>query len=861
LLTPLLLWVFCQTPAPPPPKPESAAEAKPEASRRVELNLLRKEDSQAGESRRNENVQFNLVDNNALKELNIRLGTSATITPEFQPDRNYFGSEYGNAPPPGIHLAPAAGRGFHGGAYFSHLNTAFSARSFFQAGAVKPAHENDYGFQAGFAPWARARLQLDGSQQRIRGFVNGNVLVPRPDERTPLAQDPAVRALVARFLAAYPTELPNRTDVNPRALNTNSPQTINNHTGGLRLDQTLAQRDRLTALYSFTTQHVEAFQLVKGQNPNTDTRSHRARLTWARSWSARTVTELSAGLDRVGSLLLPERNAVGPMVSVAGLETLGPQGSIPIDRAQNVFRYAGAARLKRASHEWFTGFGVLRRQMNGIETDAHRGFFSFANDFGRDSITNFRMGLPTQHIVSVGDVHRGYRNWDLQFFAGDKWQASRNLTVTFGLRYQPVTTPAEVNQRNIIPYQCDCNNLAPQLGLAYRLPGAWGVLRANYGLHFGEIFPVTFSQVRFSPPGSVKLVILAPNLINPLTALGQTGTAQSVRGNLYLLSPDLVTPYSHQYSLSWETAIARDWRVQLGYVGSRQDKLLLMIYRNRAHPVPNIAQTTATINERRPNPSLAEIREVVNGSRGYYDAGRVALVVPRWRGLSLDIAYWFSKAIDLGSAYTNTGADADSRISRSQWEYEQHNDMKGLSPFDQPHAFLARAAYTTPKAAGSRGRWVSSWQFSVVTLQKSGTPFNVQAGSDGPGFGNVDGNGGDRPNLVDPSILGRTIGNPDTSRARLPRDAFSYMRPTDPRGNLGRHVFRKGPLNNVNASLARSFSLGGDRQLTVRAESINFLNTPQFAEPGPDLANPNFAQITNTLNDGRTFRFSMRFGW
>src|SRR6476659_3366787 len=65
---------------------------------RTELNLLGKVDTASGESRRNENVQFNLIDNNALKELNIRLGTNATIVQEFFPDRNYFGVEFGNPP-------------------------------------------------------------------------------------------------------------------------------------------------------------------------------------------------------------------------------------------------------------------------------------------------------------------------------------------------------------------------------------------------------------------------------------------------------------------------------------------------------------------------------------------------------------------------------------------------------------------------------------------------------------------------------------------------------------------------------------------------------------------------------------------
>lgn len=841
------------------PQTEASAKAdepgKPvEATKRLELNLLGKTDTGAGESRRNENIQFNLVDNNALKELNVRLGATATIVQEFKPERNYFGAELGNAPSATIHVVPANRSKFHGNVYWSHLNSIFSARSFFQVGDVKPARDNDYGFSV-----QNRWLQIDASQQKLRGQVNGNVLVPKPDERTVLTTDPAARAIVGRFLAAYPTVLPNRTDINERALNTNAPQTINNNNALIRLD--LPQRDwgRAIALYSFTSQHVEAFQLVAGQNPNTDTKNHRARLTWMKSFGT-TVAEATAGFDRIGSLLVPERNAVGPMVSISGLTTLGPLAVIPIDRSLNMFRYGGQVRHQQGNHNFTAGFTLLRRQLNGSETDAHRGVLSFANDFGRDAMTNFRLGFPTQYIVSIGDIHRGFRNWDLQFYAGDSWRIRPNVQINYSLRYQPVTTPYEVNNLNKIPYPCDCNNFAPQLGIAWRPDKArLGTIRLAYGLQYGEIYPVTFQQVRFSPPGSVKIVVTAPSLVNPLGALTQAGDAPAAKGNLYLLAPDLRTPYSHQYNFSWEPDWGSKWKVQFGYVGSRAHKLLLMWYLNRAHAVPGIAQTTATINIRRADPNYAEKRLVINGSSGYFDAARATLLVPRWKGLSVDASYWFSKAIDLGSAYSNTAYDVDSRLSRSQSEYNQHADMKGPSAFDQPHSFLVRSSYAL--AAGPN-RLLRNWTLSSVVLLKSGTPFQVVTGSDGPGFGNVDGNGGDRPNIDDPSILGRTIGNPDTSTRLLPRSAFSYPGPLQEfGGNLGRDTFRKGGIYNVNASLSRTFVVRGDQRVTVRAESINFFNTPQFAEPGLEVTNPNFGVITNTLNDGRTFRFSVQLGW
>src|SRR5260370_2514841 len=117
-----------------------AQEASPTAdARRLELNLIGKTNTAAGESRRNENVQFNPVDNNGLKELNIRLGATATIVKDVRPERGYFSAEFGNPPTAVLHV-PAFRIGFHREVWETHQNSVFSARSFFHRGCVKPAH-------------------------------------------------------------------------------------------------------------------------------------------------------------------------------------------------------------------------------------------------------------------------------------------------------------------------------------------------------------------------------------------------------------------------------------------------------------------------------------------------------------------------------------------------------------------------------------------------------------------------------------------------------------------------------------------------------------------------------------------------
>jgi hypothetical protein len=834
------------------------------ARERTTLNLHGQVAAGDGESRRNENVQLTLLDNNVLKELNQRLGTTATIVQEFRVEENYFGVEFGGDPKTALHIDAAGGPGFHGQIFWSHNNSLFSARSFFQAGDVQPARTNDYGFSLAVPLSAKTFLTVDGSQRKLRGQVNGNVLVPAADERTPTTTDPAEVAQVNRILGAFPNQLPNRTDINPRALNTNAPQSVDDHRANATLDYAVDDKDHLTLRYGLTLQDVEAFQLVGGQNPDTTTKNHQARITWSRVWSPATTTDFSGGYDRISSLLVPEETSLGPAYVFSRIiESVGPF-DVPVDRAQNVFRYAARVRHIRGGHLLTAGGELLRRQINGFESLDSLGLFRFSQDFGLDVVGNLLAAQPSEYRQAIGSPHRGFRNWDVQLYLGDEWKVNSKLTLSLGLRYEPVTPATEVNNLSEISYDCDCNNVAPRFGFAFRASDRWGVFRGAYGLQYGEIFPATFMQTRFNPPGVLLISVTTPDLLDPLKNLTPADLDPNARSGLIRLDPELASPYSHQYNFSWELRPHKNWAVELAYVGSRSHKLLTAWYLNRARPVDGIAQTTQTVDSRRPDQHFFEIQHALNGSRGYFDAAKITLRIPRWARLTADASYWWSKAIDLGSDYTSTGASFDAFRNRSPSEFEAHGLLRGPSNFHQPHAMLWRVQYETGGAGAPNG-WLRKifghWELSVVVLLKSGTPFTITSGSDGPGFGNVDGSGADRPHVIDPAVLGLTVDNPDTSQKLLPASAFAFIGPTDEAGNLGRNTFRKDSVWNINSGLSRRFTVATDRTLLFRAESLNFLNHPQFAEPGTNLSSRSFAAITNTLNDGRTFRFLLEFNF
>jgi hypothetical protein len=390
-----------------------------------------------------------------------------------------------------------------------------------------------------------------------------------------------------------------------------------------------------------------------------------------------------------------------------------------------------------------------------------------------------------------------------------------------------------------------------------------------------------------------------PPLVNSLSAgapdlheIADIPTLQPVPGRvsgLGSLDAEAALPYSHVYNFGIEKELPGAMMLRVGYEGSRTIKLFTGLSQNRALPDPRpecnvplairACNTSADAEARRPNKSYRRIYNIVNGSLGYYDALQLSLSKRRTRGLAFEARYNFAKAMDTAIAdFGDTGNGGDV----SQTEQEVIGDLKAVSSFDTPHSLTLTWSYEIPQLTGALAApgWLSSafskWTISGTTTMRSGTPFSVFTGSDGPGRGNIDTEGSDRPNLTDPSILGLSFDDPNTSQQRMgavgcrevsPGNVVPYFQcpafdtniPVGGAGNIGFRTFRKDGTNNWNLALARSFSLGAaERQLQFRAEFYNLMNHAQFAAPGSTLTAPTFGQITNTVNKGRVSQLSLR---
>src|SRR5262245_36201506 len=235
--------------------------AKAEAAGATAPQAATPQNQQQVTAQRNENIQINQIDNNALVERLGRDGAQARPIQDFSAIRADYGATFGGMGANINIIGMDRKSAYHGELYETLQNSVFNARTFFQVGPVKPMRRNQYGFNFS-GPILNNKLSfvLAGEEIRQSGYVNGNVLVPLADERTPRTTYPALYALIAKWLAAYPKELPNRTEIDPRMLNTNALQTIRTSGGNFRLDYDANADRRFAARYSLQDTFIDSFE-------------------------------------------------------------------------------------------------------------------------------------------------------------------------------------------------------------------------------------------------------------------------------------------------------------------------------------------------------------------------------------------------------------------------------------------------------------------------------------------------------------------------------------------------------------------------------------------------------------------------
>jgi hypothetical protein len=550
-------------------------------------------------------------------------------------------------------------------------------------------------------------------------------------------------------------------------------------------------------------------------------------------------------------------NAGIPSINISNFSGLGGGGTNWY-QFDTTFQVSNVTAYTRGSHNVRFGFDLRRLATGRRAANDPRGRFDFTGNITGYSVADFMLGLPRTVIPPTDQIQGHVGGWRNGFFINDVWQASRDLTLSLGLRYE-LNTPIQTyeglvsmlaeDQETLIPathpakgfefHEGNYKDFAPRLGATYRL-GEKTVLRAGFGIYYNPNQMNTFTFLTNNPPLAAVTTftsdVSTPPLLSFSNPFGPVGPA----GRPDVISPTRELPNARkdQWSFDIQRELWRGTAVDLQYVGSHTSHLDRSFFNNTPVPGPG------PVDSRRPSTNYRSRRIIANDLVADYDAVSIILRKRMSHGLQADVHYTWSKTRDMATHSNGGGQTMDN--------YDVWRDY-GPSNWDIPHRFVASYLYDIPFLKESPNAFLkyvaAGWQISGVTTIQSGSPVNITFSQD---LANIGITGLQRPDLVgavpDLNCQPNSAGANDVERRQLINcyDASAFALPSQfTFGNAGRNILR-GPKNvSTDLSFMKNIPVGGNARLQVRVEMYNIFNNVNYGNPNASFGSAGFGRITS----------------
>jgi trimeric autotransporter adhesin len=635
--------------------------------------------------------------------------------------------------------------------------------------------------------------------------------------------------------------------------------------------------------YNFNSQRSNTLSNFVGIGGHQSSRNQSVTLGLAHNWSPRLVENLSLNWSRSRSELLSD-NSFGTNiaanlgitgVSVSPIDFGIPQISftdfsglndpIPSLVRNQTLRLADSITWTHVKHTMTFGGELRRIQLNTQSNPNPRGGFIFTGLATGNDFADFLLGLPFNTTEQFGDPNLYLRSWGVAAYAQDDWRVSKTFTLQYGLRYEAVTPPVEIND-NLV--NLDIANLADVIVVAHGQPNlsAPGLPRALVHGNYGNLEPrIGFAwQPKFIKPKTVvrggysifynesiyntlarELAFQAPiSTVQTLTTTSTApltfqngfpssgGSSSSFISNTEAVDPDYKNGYAQIWNLGTETTLSPSWILDLTYTGTKGTDLDILRAPNRA-PLGTLSDE---IQASRVDPNATGFTFDQSGANSIYNALQVRLVHRFTHGFLIQGIYTYGKSLDDSSSIGGGSATVEQQDGNLHGEY-------GLSTFDVRHQLRAVTMWELP--FGQRDRWANhgwkehvfgDWRLQNIFTWQTGTPFTVLLG----GVASDNGTGANfslRPDITGDPNRGICGGSPGAFF-----NAGVFTLPTDANGNLAYGDEPRGAVEgpcqfNWNASLAKTFRFGPDRrhQLNLSWQVTNLTNTPSYTGIGTVL--------------------------
>jgi hypothetical protein len=698
----------------------------------------------------------------------------------------------------------------------------------------------------------------------------------------------------------------------------NGTSNYNSFNGIIKLDQTISSKQQLSMRYLGTTgkqtaptgsDYAEYFQTAPMHILNIGVvhsyifNSHILNtVTLATNYFLQTFNDaeqnfypntvgLNLGLPPTGILA-----AGAPTISVSGFDETG--ATQPSGRTDVTGHITDNFHWTIGRHALKFGGEFRHSNVNQLYFSSARGTFSFDGSRGPwggagtqlSDLSDFLIGAPTNS--SGAKLLQGWaqRVWTLNtqdYWGQDDFQATRKLTLNFGLRYTvpgviqaaandiyqfiPGTTPGFVKGY----YPEYYGGVAPRVGFSYSLfDNNNTVLRGSYGIFYD--FPAMSSWItgtstnggagyaQNNPAGPDAAAIFVQSNVNWQVNVNPFVGASAPQVGAFGVNQNFKMPRASVVSLNLEQQLSRSTLFTVGYVGSFGSHLQTLYDINQP-----IASGTSTPNARpylqttfpNENPTfsgkaLLGINQLNFEAASNFHSLQTTIKQAMWKGVQATLNYTWSKAMDDSSSNTTP-----------MNSYNLHQDY-GPSTFDNRNVLNGFVYYDVPQIGHFAPRLTKGFQLNAIYTYTTGTPISPQYST------NVDGTSElkDRPNYtgVSPYVGGVQLAT-STSSGRsyryfqnlasnpsftCPGGTGSATNPasctgsgvTGVYGNLRRDQFTGPNFRTVDFSLFKRTPVTEKVMSEFRVEIFNIFNFNNFANPTVTPTSGSFGLITNTRN-------------
>ena len=355
----------------------------------------------------------------------------------------------------------------------------------------------------------------------------------------------------------------------------------------------------------------------------------------------------------------------------------------------------------------------------------------------------------------------------------------------------------------------------------------------------------------------------------PIATLGYVPRTLTSQLSDRVAGPEYRVPRLQQWNFTAKFKLASSSSLDLGYVGSRGDRLLMShglnqpVLASSSKPVncgydgdpAHCITANTSKNARQRVPVLGETPTALllsdfNGS-SHYHSFQATFRTQLARSLTLQSAYTLSKAMSGLTVYND----------------QTRPDLAGgRASFDRTHRVITNFNYQLPASARWKGL-LHGWSAAGIVIVQSGTPMTLTD----PSGGGVYGRAGTPTVTMCPGATYSDLATAGSTTERLGHWIDTSALCSAPAigadgatgyGNAGISIMDGPGQVNTDFSLGKRSRVGGlreDAELAFRAEFYNALNHGQFSNPGTTFGTASFGVVTQTAVAPRLIQFGLKY--